>query len=275
MTRRAALARNTDTRHNQDNHLRTILLLRVIPILAGVIIAVAFWSQRAAPFAYPYVGLTGVVVFPVAAALIVFRRMTIIDFLKTILPVWLCLASALFAQLLIDTAWASELLSVLMGALSYLMLELLFLKTYNQGAYPLNALSRVNLVTVPLIIWFVQSTLSGLFVFVRLDPLWFILIPTVLGALLFRVTEHPTASRTESRIWMAIGAFTGLEVGWLGTLLPVSMAMQGIVAAVAFAIVLRTRRYLYGPQPARRVAITEAVACLVLFAACFITAKWT
>jgi hypothetical protein len=73
---------------------------------------------------------------------------------------------------------------------------------------------------------------------------------------------------------MLVGALIGMNVGILGVFLPVSMATQGVIAALILCAALRVRRYRYDPRPAVRQARLEGILALIAFVTVLVTAKW-
>ncbi|MFZ2804327.1 MAG: hypothetical protein WA001_03815 [Patescibacteria group bacterium] len=251
-----------------------ILFLRILPVLVGLLEAFVFWSQRTQPGLYPWIAIVGVVAVPCASLLIGWGRVPFADLLEKMAPTFLLMAALAFGLLLVEGSAAFWIIVTLAAVSSFVSLELLFLLAFHPSAYPVNALSRVNIAYVPLIIWYAVSTSSGLMVFLHIDRTLPVLMCGVLGALLFRTTGHPGATRRQNATWTVLGGLIGLEIGMLGLLLPLSIEMQGLVATILFCAALRVRRYLYEPKPSRRVAWIEASAALVLFIGSLISAKW-
>ncbi len=251
-----------------------ILLFRSLPIAIALLNAFLFWIQTKQPGTYPTFVLIVALSVPVASLVLSFKKLRVADLVEKMLPTYVLLASLAFGLLLAEGPVAIGTIIALAAAASFVSLELLFLLIYHPSAYPVNGLSRVNIAYVPLAVWYAASTSSGLRIFLHVSPWIHIAILTALGAILFRTTNHPGASARQNAVWSAIGLLVGAEIGWIGLLLPVSMGMQGILAALLCTAALRARRYLYDPKPSRRLAWSEAMALLVLLAAALGTAKW-
>jgi hypothetical protein len=214
------------------------------------------------------------VTVPVASGLLAFRRISFFDLLEKMTPTFVLLCALAFGLSLAEGAWQVWTIAIVGGVATFLSLELLFLNTYKPAAYPINGLSRVNIAYVPIAIWYVASTTSGYLMFVHTP--WYVSVGlmSILGGVLFRTTGHPGASFSQNVLWTMIGFVAGAEIGWIGLILPLSMGMQGIVAALLFTGILRMRRYLYDPKPSKRMAIAEAIGLCVFFLSCIVTAKW-
>lgn len=251
-----------------------ILLLRLVPIAVGILEAVVFWQQRQFPTTYPWILLIGILALPIGAIVITWGHVRFGDLVEKMAPTFLLITTLAFALLLIEGVWPFALLVSFATISSMLSLEVVFLMVHHPSAYPVNGISRVNIGYVPLIVWYAVATSSGLLTFLHIDRLWHLAICTALGLILFRTTGHPGATEKQNRVWVLVGACVGIEVGLLGLLLPLSMPMQGIVAAVIFCGVLRMRRYLYDPKPSARTGWSEAVALLLLSVVSLSTAKW-
>jgi hypothetical protein len=176
--------------------------------------------------------------------------------------------------LLAETRIEVLIIIALAALASFVSHELLFLLARNPAAYPVNGLSHINVAYVPLAIFYAVATSSGLMVFVHSSAAWQVVMCAVLGVVLFRTTGHPGASRQQNSVWMAVGGLMGIEIGFVSLLLPVSMSIQGLVAALLFCGALRVRRYLYDPKPSKRLALAESSVGLALFAITLATAKW-
>ncbi len=251
-----------------------ILLLRLLPLLVALFQGACFVWQKGSPETYPFLALVGVAMVPVASGLLAFRRISFLDLLEKMTPTFVLLCALAFGLSLAEGTWAVWTIAIVGGVASFLSLELLFLNAYKPAAYPMNGLSRVNIAYVPIAIWYVASTTSGYMMFVHTP--WFVHVGvlSVLGGVLFRTTGHPGASLTQNILWTMIGVIAGAEIGWIGLMLPLSMEMQGIVAALLFTGILRMRRYLYDPKPSKRMALAEAIGLCVFFLSCIVTAKW-
>ncbi len=251
-----------------------ILLLRLLPLLVAAANVALFWLQTRQPATYPFIACVGIALVPAASFLISWRRIKLADLLEKMTPTFVLLLALGFGLLLTERTPAVVTLIAIAAISTYLSLELLFLLAYNPAAYPVNGLSRVNMAYVPIAVWYAMSTSAGLLVFLHVSRVIHVCIATGLGALLFRTTEHPGASRRQHIVWMLVGILVGAEIGWIELLLPLNMGMQGIVAALLLTAALRVRRYLYDPKPSRQTAWSEAAAVGLLFIGAASTATW-
>ncbi len=251
-----------------------LLVLRLLPYLVASATGFLFWSQRQQPSLYPWVCCLSLVLFCVATALIAWKRLSLVELFEKMFPSLLLQMAFVFGLVLVETTvslWVIYIGSALACALS---LELLFLHCFQRERYPVNGLSRLNIAFVPVIVWYTVSTSTGLLTFLHVSHTIHLLMCGVLGVVLYRTTGHPGATPLQNRIWMLIGLIVGLHVGWIGLHLPVSMPMQGAVAAVLFSAGLRMRRYVYQPKPSVQIAWSESIGALVLFIIAISTAKW-
>ncbi|MFH1620716.1 MAG: hypothetical protein ABIB04_01385 [Patescibacteria group bacterium] len=250
------------------------ILLRMTPFLAALLEALIFWYQRDYPSLYPWLIVSGMVIFVFVSLVLSWGRLELKNMLEKMMPVFLLLLSLSFGLLLVESAAERLIMTFLVAASSFVALDLLFLLSYRPASYPVNGLSHLNIAFIPVISWYAMSTSAGLMTFLHSNRLWHVLLGMILGVILFRVTGHPGATRTQNSVWTLVGGLTGLEVGLMGLILPVSLNMQGLLAAIFFTATLRARRYLYDPKPPRRLAISEAIVVLILFSASLLTARW-
>lgn len=251
-----------------------ILLLRLLPFATALFHGAACVWQIRQPGTYPVLLLFGTLAMPIAASLIAWKRISRAALLEKMTPTFVLHLALAFGLLLTEGRWAQTIVVVLAATSTYLSLELLFLLAHSPSLYPVNSLSHVTLAFVPIAVWYAVSTSSGFMVFIHSARVWHLVITSALGAVLFRATGHPGATRREQILWMGIGILTGAEIGWMGLILPLSMSMQGFIAAFLFTAVLRVRRYLYAPKPPLRLAWSETIGGAALFAVSLVSAKW-
>ena len=251
-----------------------IIFLRLLPVLVALLQAAVFYGQLTQPLKYPWIVLLGVLALPLAAFAISWRRLAARDMISKMLPAFILLVVLAFSLLLVEGRLAAWLIILIATAASFISLELLFLLIYNPSRYPVNGISRVHIAYVPIAVWYAAATSSGLLVFLHTERQWHVVSMVVLGAILFRTTGHAAASQHEKGIWTMMGAIVGAHVGLLGLLLPMSMPVQGVVAALILSSALRVRRYIYEPRPSPRQAWVEAVGVFVAFVAVLSSAKW-
>lgn len=250
------------------------IFLRLLPWLIALGEGILFWFQLQHPLTYPWIVIFGVIAMPLATIAIAWRRFLLRDAFERMLPSYVLIASLAFALLLAEGTIAVWCVIAIAMITSFISLELLFLMVYDPSRYPVNGISRANVAYVPVAVWYAASTSNGLIVFLHAAPIWHISLLTVMGAILFRTTEHATATREEKSVWMILGAVIGAQVGLLGVMLPVSMPLHGLIAAAILSSALRVRRYLYHPKPSLRQAWIEGIGAVVLFIGALATAKW-
>lgn len=250
------------------------IFLRILPFLVSLFEVGVFYLQITKPLTYPWIVLAGVVALPLASFAISFKRLSLRDMLGKMIPSFVLLATLAFSLLLAEGAFAVWAIIILAALSCFISLELLFLLISHSSRYPVNGLSRVNIAYVPIAIWYAAATSSGLLVFLHMDRVWHVVFMLSLGGILFRTTGHAGASASEKTVWTVLGMLVGAQAGLLGVLLPVSMAMQGTIAAFILCVSLRARRYMVEPKPTGRQAWVEAVTAAASFAVVLSTAKW-
>ncbi len=251
-----------------------LLLLRFLPFAVGVTNALLFaWQSRDAS-SYPWLIIWTPFTVLIAGFVIGWKRMTFSELVEKLLPAALAVAACGYGLLLVEGWWALSVIPLLAGGVSFLALELLFLLAYLPTRYPVNGLSHLNLTLVPPTVWLAQYTSVGLTVFVHASRVIPIFVMSAATALLFWSTSHVEASGAERGRWAALGAWLGLQAGLMGAFLPVSLALQGGIAALAIALALRSRRYEIAPRPSFRFMLTEVSAASVLLLLLVATARW-
>lgn len=251
-----------------------IIVLRAIPYVLPFVMGGIAYEQLRHPLTYPWLILVSLILLPVAAFAIAFRRLRWADFLEKMAPTFVLHAALAFGLLLAEGSTAMRVIIALSMASTFISLELLFLLAYHPARYPVNGLSHVNIAYVPIISWYAAATSMGLVTFLHTDRIWHVLLMTGIAMILFRTTGHPGATKQENTLWVFVGGLIGLHVGLIGLLLPLGMPMQGVVAALLVSGGLRARRYLYNPKPSLKQARIEAGALAVAFVALLTTAKW-
>jgi hypothetical protein len=237
-------------------------------------IVFCFWLQIQYPFHYPWIALLGVGTLPLISFLMARGRIGYKDLLEKMLPTLIFIITLVFAMLLVEGGVQLTIIIVLAGIAVYLSLELLFFLAFAPPRYPVHGLSRVNIAYVPFIVFYASATSVGLMTFVH-TPFWIhVSIMTALGLILFRTTGHPEATKEQNQRWMLLGLVTGLHLGFLGAMLPLSMFAQGAIAMIVFSSMLRLRRYLYHPLPGKKQAWLEGVMAFVLLGVVITTSRW-
>ncbi len=251
-----------------------IFFYRLLPFICSIAIVLSFWIQTRYPFQYPWMALFGVIFLPLASFWMARGRVGYKDLIEKMLPTLIFIFALIFALLLAEGSTQIIAIMILAGVSTYLSLELLFLLAFAPPRYPVHGLSRVNIAYVPFIIYYIVATSVGLIIFVH-TPFWIhVLIMVVLGLILFRTTGHPEATKEQNQRWMLVGFITGLHLGLLGIMLPLSMFAQGAIAMILFSFMLRLRRYLYNPLPVKKQAWLEGATAVILLSVILITSRW-
>lgn len=251
-----------------------LLLIRLVPYLAAFAVSFLSWFQYRHPSTYPWFSALGCGIFLFSVILISWRRLSLQSVVEKMIPSFLLQLSTSFGLLLVETSFAVWTIHLIAGISALLSLELLFLLAFEPHAYPVSGLSRLNIAFVPIIVWYVVSTSSGVMTFLHTPHLAHVVVCAFLGFVLFRTTGHPGATKAQNRIWSIVGCVVGLHIGWLGLHIPLNMPLQGAIAAALFSVALRMRRYVYAPMPSRQTAWIEAISVSAFFLVAMSTAKW-
>ncbi|MCA9390761.1 MAG: hypothetical protein KC582_00705, partial [Candidatus Magasanikbacteria bacterium] len=206
------------------------LLLRSLPLLAAISILFLSRWQFIAWRTFPLLYIASALVFIVSAALIGYRRLAWREWIKVIPPVVTFLIAG-GAALLVESGSQQILFSLFVSGLAYLTLELLYLLGVEPSKYPVHGLSRLNLALIPLGMFFLTMTLSGLQAFIRF-PFWMSpFFGLAYGVLTFACTSHHTADKEQNKRWLFMGGLVGLHAGIFAMILPLDVIASGVMAA--------------------------------------------
>jgi hypothetical protein len=250
------------------------IVIRLLPAFVGIVTGLSFAYQARHATSYPWAALIGIAVFAIGGFAVAWSRHRHVGDARPLVPGILMAVSAAFGLVLAEGAIAGVLIPLFVGGSAFLMLELLFLSLYAPARYPVNGLSHVNLVLVPVSLWLVTYASLGLVIFVnatRLIPI------AALGAVsyaFFAATSHAESNSQARFRWSMIGAWLGIQEGILVVFLPLDLVASSTFVALASAYVLRTRRYGIPPSVPRRQIAAEAMTFLLLLAAILTTARW-
>lgn len=249
-------------------------LVRALPWLTAVLGFFLAQEQWRDSTSYPWPLVSLFALFLVSAISLRWRREGILDAVKNILPTCLVLFACGLAFLMVEEPIGRWILSFAVAIIPCITLELLYVSAHEPARYPVNGLSRWNLVLVPITACCIALSLNGFFVFLR-QPLYIAPISfALIGSLLFGLTSHPSADTSHRRRWVGIGALVGLHVGVLTVLLPIATAVHGALAAIVFSIPLRIRRYAYAPVPAKSIAVSEGVLVVACLFVLLFVSRW-
>jgi len=250
------------------------LLVRGLPWIIGLLAFLACQWQWRDALIYPWPLVIVLTAYGAAAGLITYRRLPLDELVYKMAPGVVVLTSMGFAFLLVEAPESRLALSILLAGTAAVSLEMLWLLVFDPARYPVHGLSRLNMAFMPLSAFFTCLGLTGLGYFLR-TPEWLTpAVMTALGVATFVLTASHSHSIAHRWRWGALGAGIGLQVGILAIILPVSVVVQGALAAILFAIPMRIRRYGSDPVPKRYVAWTEGVGASVLFLTVLLVSRW-
>ncbi len=250
------------------------VVIRLLPAFLGALTALAFMVQARDASHYPWIAVGAIVAFAIGGFAVAWSRHRHVGDARPLVPGIIAVASAAFGLVLAEGALAAWVIPVFAGGTVLLACELLFLSLYAPARYPVNGLSHVNLVLVPIALWFATYASLGLTIFVdaaRAIPI------AVIGAVslaLFSATSHAEASPATRRRWTLIGGWVGIQTGMLVVALPLDLIASSTFVALTLAYVLRTRRYGIPPAVPTRQIVSEALAFAALLLIVLATARW-
>ncbi len=250
------------------------LFLRVLPWLLGAAVFLVAEGQWRYQELYPWMLFFVPLLWVIGVFLISWQRIRFFALVEKMVPSFFLFAACIVGALMLESTYMALALSITCGLVCFLSLELLFALVRDPVRYPVNGLSRFNLALIPMIGFLAAASLNGLLVFVRLNS-WipFVVLSLVCG-ILYVVTVHSSAGRSERMRWFVIGMLVGLHTATLVALLPIPLFVHGALTALIWSFPLRVRRYAYQPLPPRSIAWSEAVLLLIGFGALLFTAKW-
>ncbi|MEN9558652.1 MAG: hypothetical protein RL141_1021 [Candidatus Parcubacteria bacterium] len=252
-----------------------LLFRRVMPIISAMVSAGCLYWQAGSAGTYPWVAAMAPITFAAAAVFIGWKRISLSELAVRVAPSVLALASAAYGLLLAEGIFASVLIPLFGGVISFVALTLLFFVIFLPSRYPVNGLSYFNLALVPVVLWLVQYASVGLTMFVHASRWIPLSVLAGTGAMLFWSTAHVESEHAHRRRWSMLGAWIGVQLGLLGLLLPVEIILHGGYAALLGAFALRARRYGIAPRVSRPIVWAEAVGGVLLLAVMLATARWT
>lgn len=251
-----------------------LILLRLIPFVAGALNTILLLVQARNAGAYPWFAVTATILLFVSAFLILWKRGRGMSDLRLAIPSVITIAVLGYALLLAEGVYALWIIPIVAGVLTLVCLELLFLSTFVSAWYPVNGLSHVNLALVPVTFWLTAFTSVGLTVFVNSSRIVPIVTMSVIGFAMFYWTTPAEAGPILRRRWSLIGLWIGFQLGIVGAVLPVNLAIHGAIAALIGAFVVRTRRYGFAPPIHRHAIVLETAMFIVFLAVVLMTARW-
>jgi len=251
------------------------LFRRTLPLLVAILGGGLGYVQFRFPLSYPWPLVVLLVAFSSAVAFYaVENKKEWRQIVAQIIPTTFFLLAIGASVLLAETVFTKWLIAILLFVIPLLSLELLYLAYFESFRYPVNAISRINIAFVPAISFLFGVTGNGLHVFLRLSPLYgLIIFPTAIGVLYF-LTSHPTAATLHRLRWAALGAALGMQVAILVFILPVPLPVHGAIAAILVSTPIRIRRYAYAPTPSKRHAWFEGITVFIFFLTILLISPW-
>lgn len=251
-----------------------MLLLRMIPILAGLANGSLFFFQVKHYALFPWACVPTVVIYLGSVIVINWRHWKGAEHIRSLIPALVAIVTSGYGLLLTEGVISGWLIPVFVGLTTYAVLELQFLHAYTPARYPANGISHVNLFLVPCLFWMGSFTSVGMTVFVSTSRLIPILVMGGMGLVLFYATSHAESTLSERWRWTWIGMWIGILIGILNIVLPLQLFIHGAISAIMSGAVLRARRYgIQPPIPDKMIAM-EFIGVLVLLVAISATARW-
>lgn len=251
-----------------------MMLLRIVPFLAGVTNGYLFFLQVQKPEFFPWICIPAVAVYLVSIVLINRGHWKGIEHIRTLIPACMAIVVSGYGLLLIEGFLLWYAVPLFVGMTTYLVLELQFLHAYVPARYPANGISHVNLVLVPCLFWLTMYTSVGVTIFVNVSNSIPVISMSVIGLLLFYATSYAEATMLQRWRWAWIGMWIGCQIGLLGVVLPLNLFIQGALAALCGGFALRVRRYGIQPPVPFRLMMLESVGFFGLLILICATARW-
>ncbi len=251
------------------------LFLRVMPLAIAVLGGGLGYVQFTFPLTYPWPLMVLLIAFFGTAIFFAYENKK--DWMQMffqIIPPVFSLLSLGVSFLLVETVFVKWLITILLFLIPLMSLELIYLAYFETYRYPVNAISRLNIAYIPAIAFLFGISMNGLHVFLRISPLYgLLLFPMVIAALYF-VTSHPTANNMHRMRWATLGGAIGVQAAILILLLPVPLPVHGAIAAILVSVPIRIRRYAYAPQPTKRQAWLEGIFIFIFFLTILLISPW-
>jgi hypothetical protein len=251
------------------------IVLRSLPWLVALLGAGFAYGQFHFPLSYPWLLVIFLLIYVGAFAWYAGKRkQQAFQSFMQFLPSCLFLLSLFVAFLLVESPSGEWLVIASAFLIPLLTLELLYLALFETFRYPVNGLSRWNLSLVPAIAFLLAVSGNGLHIFLRLTPVYALIIFPLVMAILYDVTAHPTAEKGHRLRWGVLGGAMGLKAALLVLLLPIPLLSHGALAALLISAPLRIRRYAYAPMPSKRHAWVEGTLAAFFFMSILLTSPW-
>lgn len=251
-----------------------MLLLRVLPVIAGLTGGGLFFAQVRDANTYPWMLLPVVLIYVGSAVALHWRRWKGAEQIRSLIPSLIALVALGAGLLLTEGVIAQWLIPVFAGLVLYAVFELRFLHAFIPARYPVNGISHVNLFLVPFVFWIAGYTSVGLVVFMLANKWIPVGVMTFLGCVLFYSTSHAEASVVQRWRWTWLGAWIGFQIGLLEIFLPLNLFVHAAIAALCAGYALRVRRYGIQPPISDRLMMMESIGAMVLLGVLIFTSRW-
>lgn len=251
-----------------------ILLLRMIPLLAGLLNGTLFFIQARQPDFFPWLIVPTIVVYLFSVTLIHWRRWRGAEELRSFIPAIVAIFASGYGLLLTEGMISGWMIPLFVAVTTYAILELQFLRAFVPARYPANGISHVNLLLVPCVCWLAAYTSVGLVVFVNMSRFIPVIAMSALGFVMFYATSQAESTMAQRWRWTWIGTWIGMQVGFLEVVLPLNLFIHAAIAALCCGYALRVRRYGIQPPIPARMMMTEFFGSLILLTAIAATARW-
>lgn len=250
------------------------VVIRLLPALIGAYTALAFFIQAKQAASYPWIAISSVAVFAAGGFIIAWSRHRHLGDARPIATGVVAIVCMVFGLILAEGTLATWIIPLLAGGTMLLVSELLFLSLYAPARYPVNGLSHVNLMLVPISLWLVTYASLGLTIFINTSRLIPVAALGIASFALFSSTSHAEASVLTRRRWSFIGGWMGIQSGVLVVMLPLNLIASSTLVSFVGAYALRTRRYAIPPVVPKKQIVSEALAFLLILAVILATARW-
>lgn len=251
-----------------------MLLLRLIPIVAGLAGGGLFFAQVRSASTYPWMLAPVALIYIGSVISIYWHRWRGVEQIRSLIPSVIALI-ALASGLLLTEGWiANYLIPIFAGVILYAVMELRFLHTFVPAGYPVNGISHINLFLVPFVFWIAGYTSVGLVIFLLANKWIPVAVMGFLGLALFYSTSHAEATLAQRWRWTWIGLWIGIQIGLLEMFLPLNLFIHAAIAALCAGYALRARRYGIQPPIPERMIVMECVGAISLLIALIATARW-
>lgn len=251
-----------------------MLLLRVLPVIAGLAGGSLFFAQARDATSYPWVLMPVILVYVGSAIAIHWKRWQGIEQIRSLIPSCVALVVLGGGLLLTEGLIAHWLIPIFAGLILYAVFELRFLHAFVPARYPVNGISHINLFLVPFVFWIAGYTSVGLVVFMLANKWIPVGAMALLGFVLFYSTSHAEATLVHRWRWTWLGTWIGFQIGLLELFLPLNLFVHAAIAALCAGYALRVRRYGIQPPISDRFMLTESVGAMLLLGALVATSRW-